>query len=173
MQDTYSTQYEANISCPTLALTEWCDRSQDWPHNEYVRVIPDRDRGEMRLYRQVGDTPGGEFVRAVVPVRSFDTREVDRSGARDRGRDPRVWNLHADDAMTLITWVRAFDAAAGEDPRVSVYWTGDDGMKMTEGAEFKQEMLRFALERAGDGREAVSVTLNGMWRSETQQFAGY
>lgn len=156
-----------------LPLKEWLKHSKDWAHNEYVRVIPDPEESEMRLYLQTGEAGSGEFVATRITVRTFEFKEVDRFDYDGEQRDPRVFHLHASDATTLLAWLDCLKwatAHADDGVSIEVRWFGDNGKGLTEESDLTEETLMFKFPAHG-GEYGHQVAINTVWAVEQQRVA--
>lgn len=174
MQQQQPNPYEANINCPRVSVADFLAESHEWEHDEYVRVIPDRDDGVLRLYRLTGKHGSDDFVMTVVSVESFDFREIDRRSdnpSHDNGREPLVFHLHTYDAGTFLTWLESF-GRAGEEPDVHVRWTADNGKPMFGDTPTTEESLTFAY-GPSLSRPDRAVHISNAWQSDTHRIARF
>lgn len=158
-------QYEPTVG-PTdrYPLKEWLKRGREWSHNEYIRVIPDPEKRQLRLYRATRDGPDCGFVRTDIDGVRFQFRG-------DREADPKAFHLHASDAMTLLSLLenKKWDRT---DARVTVTHYPDSGKGSFEGEAITEETLRFTV---GDdsAKPRHGVLIANAYKHSSNKMASY
>jgi hypothetical protein len=127
---------------------------------EYVHIIPDAERRQMRLYRSISED-GNERVSTVIDGVKF------KFNFEDVEKEIKHFYLTAHEARSLLTLCDLL--ASGREGEITVEWWEESGRPMMEDEDTGEELLIFTFTKPNGVERTIQIS--GVWQVPTHKMA--